>query len=115
LGAAAGAGAWLLREKMPTSATAAVQPFTLHLAAFEAEGALQIRWDSAALRSARGGVLRITEGGQPVTVALDSSALAAGVFSYRRSAEKVDITMAVQRKDGTGYSESATFLAKALR
>jgi proteasome lid subunit RPN8/RPN11 len=87
----------------------------LGLNTLDRQGQLQINWDrnSPAVRRASDAMLEITEGGPlPVAVQLDTAHLATGSFTYARTADKVDVSLIVHRKDGPDLREVTSFLGK---
>jgi proteasome lid subunit RPN8/RPN11 len=78
-------------------------------------GQLQIRWDprSAPARAATGASLEIEDGDQPMNaVPLDVEHLAAGVFTYGRRNEKVDVTLVLDQPGGAKLREVTSFLGQ---
>ena len=89
-------------------------PLFLGLNAIDLAGQLQIRWDrdSPAVRQAAEGMLEIVDGATPHANALDSAHLQAGVFTYARQSERVDVTLSASLPDGRQVREATSFLGK---
>jgi hypothetical protein len=87
-------------------------PLFLGLNAIDLAGQLQIRWDrtSPAVRQASEGMLQILDGGVPQANALDLAHLQAGVFTYARQTERVDVTLSASLPDGRQVREATSFL-----
>ncbi len=91
-------------------------PLFLGLNAIDLAGQLQIRWDrnSPAVRQAAEGLLVILDGTAPHANELDAAHLQAGVFTYARRTERVDITLSARLPDGRVVREATSFLGKPL-
>ena len=89
-------------------------PLFLGLNAIDLAGQLQIRWDrnSPAVRQAAAGTIEILDGATPHATALDSAHLQAGVFTYARQTEKVDVTLSARMPDGRLVREATSFLGR---
>jgi proteasome lid subunit RPN8/RPN11 len=89
-------------------------PLFLGLNAIDLAGQLQIRWDrnSPAVRQAAEGMLEVLDGDAPHADALDAAHLQAGVFTYARRTEKVDITLSARLPDGRVVREATSFLGR---
>jgi len=89
-------------------------PLFLGLNAIDLAGQLQIRWDrnSPAVRQAAEGILEVLDGDAPQANALDAAHLQAGVFTYARRTEKVDITLSARLPDGRLVREATSFLGR---
>ena len=92
----------------------APQPLFLGLNAIDIAGQLQIRWDrnSPAVRQATEGMLEIRDGATPHANALDPTHLQAGVFTYARRTESVDVTLSALLPDGRTAREATSFLGR---
>jgi proteasome lid subunit RPN8/RPN11 len=87
----------------------------LSLALTDDNGQLKIQWDrnAPAVRDALEGTLEITDGNSaPQSVRLDGAHLAAGVFTYGRENERVDVTLLASEPDGRVVKEQTIFLGK---
>ena len=95
---------------VPASAT--LPPFGLN--AVDANGQLQVRWDSnsRAVREARQAVLTISDAGSSTLIPLDKQHLASGAFAYARQGERVDVKLSLQQADGSRVEEATGFLGK---
>lgn len=89
-------------------------PLFLGLNAIDLAGQLQIRWDrnSPAVRQAAEGLLVILDGNAPHANELDAAHLQAGVFTYARRTERVDITLSARLPDGRLVREATSFLGR---
>ena len=65
----------------------------LELNSTEANGLLEIRWNTSAARGLDNGSLLINDGGQLDTVPLDALKLMAGSFVYKRKSDRVTVTL----------------------
>jgi proteasome lid subunit RPN8/RPN11 len=119
--AALGGLAYATRASWMPSANAkaynspAAIPASLGLNTLDADGQLQIRWDtrSPALLHAPGGVLLVGEGGAaPQRIALDQPHLLSGVFTIARQSERVDVSLSVVQPDGAQVHEATNFSGK---
>jgi hypothetical protein len=86
----------------------------LGLNAIDLSGQLQIRWDRNAPAVQRGAAatLEIGEGGQLKAEPLDQPHLRAGVFTYARRGERVDVTLTVTQPDRRVAREATSFMGK---
>ena len=99
----------------PPPAVAVAALPALKLSTIDREGQLQISWDrsSPVLQQASDAVLEINEGGPALTVIqLDAAHLQAGMFTYARTAEKVDVRLIVHQEKGPDLREVTSFLGK---
>jgi hypothetical protein len=89
-------------------------PLFLGLNAIDLAGQLQIRWDrnSPAVRQAAEGTLEILDGATPHAHALDPAHLQAGVFTYARQTERVDVTLSARQPDGRLAREATSFVGR---
>ncbi len=90
-------------------------PPALKLSTLDREGQLQISWDrtSPVVQHASDAVLEINEGGPSLTaIQLDAAHLQAGIFTYARTAEKVDVRLIVHQEKGPDLREVTSFLGK---
>jgi proteasome lid subunit RPN8/RPN11 len=107
--------AWLpgLKTKV-TSALPASGPPAFDLNTLDTDGQLQIRWDrsSAPARTGIAAILEITDGAQqsPQSIPIDPQHLQAGVFTYGRQADKVEVKLTIRMPDGRDVREATTFL-----
>jgi hypothetical protein len=87
-------------------------PLFLGLNAIDLAGQLQVRWDrtSPAVREADEGMIDILDGATPHATALDAAHLEAGVFTYARQTERVDVTLTARLPDGRTVREATSFL-----
>jgi proteasome lid subunit RPN8/RPN11 len=96
------------------SAVPSSQPLAVGLNTLDAEGQLQIRWDrnSIPARTGVAAILEITDGAQPgpQSIQIDQQHLQAGVFTYGRQNEKVEVKLTVRMPDGREVRESTAFL-----
>ena len=97
--------------------TAAIQPaprLSFGLDAIDSDGQLQIRWDrnSLAVRQATGAILEIDDGPVPRNIPLDALQLQAGVFTYGRRGERVEVKLSIHLPHGQQARETASFLGK---
>lgn len=107
-------GFWMPRAAVLFAGGSRPQPLSLGLNAIDFAGQLQIRWDrnSPAARNGVSGALRIEDGPAPQVIPLDAAHLKAGVFTYARQAEKVDIALTVRQPDGREAREATSFLGR---
>jgi len=117
--AALGGLAYVTRASwMPAAAVHTAQaapPPSLGLSTLDADGQLQIRWDSRSpgVLHAPGGVLFVTNGGAaPQRIALDQSHLLSGAFTIARQSERVDVSLSVLQPNGVQLREATTFAGK---
>ncbi len=85
------------------------------LNAVDSDGQLQIHWDhgAAAVRAGTSAILQITDGSPiPRGVRLDAAQLRAGVFTYARQSERVDVALIVDQPHGPQVREVTSFLGK---
>jgi hypothetical protein len=89
-------------------------PLFLGLNAIDLAGQLQVRWDrnSPAVRQAAEGMIEIVDGATPHANALDAAHLQAGVFTYARQTEKIDVTLTARLPDGRLVREATSFLGR---
>lgn len=87
-------------------------PPAMGLNTLDSDGQLQIHWDRGSLpvRTGSGAMLEITDGAQPRSIAMDSQHLQAGVFTYGRQSEKVEVKLTIHMPDGHDVREITTFL-----
>jgi proteasome lid subunit RPN8/RPN11 len=100
----------LYRRSEPAS-----PPLFLGLNAIDLAGQLQVRWDrnSPAVREADEGMIEILDGATPHATALDAAHLQAGVFTYARQTERVDVTLSARLPDGRMVREATSFLGRS--
>jgi hypothetical protein len=96
------------------AAPAPVARSPLALGVTDAAGHLQIRWDAAApaARDAVKGTLEIADGERRSVIPLDGDRLRAGVFTYARESQSVDVKLAVEDGAGKRVEEKAAFYGK---
>jgi hypothetical protein len=89
-------------------------PASMRLVTIEENGQLQILWDPSfpVVQQSSGGSLRITDGAQSQTFALDSTQLQTGSFTYTRDTQRVDIVLTVQQRSGNPLVQATTYVAK---
>jgi hypothetical protein len=105
---------WLPRF-MAVVRPAPVGPPSMGLNTLDTDGQLQIRWnrDSPPVQSAVDAVLEITDGSQsPAIQMMDRLHLQAGVFTYARQSERVEVRLIVHLPDRRDVREVTTFLGK---
>jgi len=106
---------WLPRLVNTVKSLAAPNlPPAVGLNTLDSDGQLQIRWDRSSLPARTGiaATLEIAEGApaQPQSIPLDRQHLQAGVFTYGRQSEKVEVKLTVRLPDGRNVREATTFL-----
>jgi proteasome lid subunit RPN8/RPN11 len=92
-----------------------VPPPSLGLRTTDHEGQLEIHWDptSPGIRAAAGSRLEISDGGvMSQIIPLDPAHLQAGVFTYGRQSEKVDVKLVVRPAGGKDSAEATTYVGK---
>jgi proteasome lid subunit RPN8/RPN11 len=90
-------------------------PPSMGLHAADRDGQLDINWDrmSLTVRQAAAARLEISDGGpSPQTIQLDGAHLQAGVFTYGRQSDKVDVKLIVRNAEGKEASEATTYVGK---
>src|SRR5207253_1993137 len=89
-------------------------PPSLGLRINDHDGQLEIAWDrySAGIRQGASARLEIVDGGSPQIIPLDTAHLQAGVFTYGRQSEKVDVKLVVTPAEGRSASEVTSFFGK---
>jgi len=89
-------------------------PPAVGLNTLDSDGQLQIRWDRSSLPARTGiaATLEIADGAspQPQSIPIDAPHLQAGVFTYGRQSEKVEVKLTVRMPDGRAVREATTFL-----
>jgi len=90
------------------------RPPALKLHVLDANGQLQIQWDtnSAALRNMKDAHLAITDGAPTRVIPLDAARLASGSFTYARQSGRVEVTLAVVQNYGDSVRERTTYLGQ---
>lgn len=93
------------------------QPAPLHIGlnTIDILGQLQIRWDreSLAVRKGVQGILQISDGSHtPRQIRLDPPHLQAGIVTFSRETEKVDLVMRIDQPDGRQVREATSFIGK---
>jgi proteasome lid subunit RPN8/RPN11 len=91
-------------------ATPAPVPVSLGVSALDLDGQLQILWRRETVPQAVDARLEIADGAHPQVIPLDSAHLRAGVFTYARESEKVDVALVVRLPDGRVIREATSFL-----
>jgi proteasome lid subunit RPN8/RPN11 len=109
---------WIPRVMAITRAMpkpAAAPPAAPGLNTVDFDGQLQIRWNrnSPAVSQATNGVLRV-KGGAPLAeeIPLDRDHLLSGVFTIARQSERVDVSLVLNRPDGSPIREVTGFIGK---
>jgi proteasome lid subunit RPN8/RPN11 len=90
----------------------------LALSTADDNGQLKIQWDrnAPAIRNAVEAVLEITDGNPvPRPIRLDTAHLAAGIFTYSRQTERVDVALTASQPNGQTVRGVAAFLGKLPR
>jgi hypothetical protein len=89
-------------------------PPSLGLRTTDHDGQLEIFWDRypAGIRQDASARLEIIDGGSPQIIPLDAAHLQAGVFTYGRQSEKVDVKLVVSPAQGNTASEVTSFFGK---
>jgi len=85
------------------------------LKAVDHDGQLEIDWDrlSMLIREGAAARLEIADGASaPQSIPLDGAHLQAGVFTYGRQNEKVDVRLIVRNPDGKEVAEATTYIGK---
>jgi len=121
VGLALGAGGFQTREiwlpRLMTAVKATLPssgPPSFGLNTLDSDGQLQIRWDRSSLpvRTGVAGFLEIADSAAPLpqSIPMDSQHLQAGVFTYGRQGEKVEIKLTIRMPDGRDIRQVTTFL-----
>jgi proteasome lid subunit RPN8/RPN11 len=101
---------WLPRAAALIGPKPAPAPAALGVSALDHAGQLQIRWRRESVPQGVEGQLEIVDGPDPRVIPLDAAHLQAGVFTYERESEKVDVTLVVRQPDGRQIREATSFL-----
>jgi proteasome lid subunit RPN8/RPN11 len=99
----------------PQAQLSPLPPPSMGLRASDKDGQLEIDWDrySTGIRQGASARLEISDGGPaPRTIELDPAHLQAGVFTYGRQSEKVDVKLIIRGFDGRESSEVTTYVGK---
>jgi proteasome lid subunit RPN8/RPN11 len=94
--------------------TAPVGPSSVGLNTLDTDGQLQIRWNpnSPPVQTAVDAILEITDGPQPQVIQMDRPHLQAGVFTYARQGDRVEVKLIVHLPQGQDVRDVTTFLGK---
>jgi proteasome lid subunit RPN8/RPN11 len=117
---AAGAAGFQSRALWPPRVIDAVRAFSVGpppsvgLNTLDTDGQLQIRWNrnSPPAQSGVDGILEITDGPQPQAIQMDRPHLQAGVFTYARQSDRVEVKLIVHLPHGPDVRDVTTFLGK---
>jgi proteasome lid subunit RPN8/RPN11 len=117
---AAGAAAFQTRALWLPGVIAAVPaalvgpPPSVGLNTLDSDGQLQIRWNrnSPPVQTAVNGVLEITDGPRPQAIRMDPLHLQAGVFTYARQGDRVEVKLIVHLPSGQDVRGVTTFLGR---
>jgi proteasome lid subunit RPN8/RPN11 len=92
-----------------SSGAAAIEPLAIN--AIDLSGQLQIRWRGASIPQGAEGQLEIADSSSArQVIRLDSPHLRAGLFTYARQGQRVDVVLAVRHPDGRQAREATAFL-----
>jgi proteasome lid subunit RPN8/RPN11 len=105
--------------KLTTAARPPVEvplpPPSMGLKAVDRDGQLEIDWDrlSLLIRQGTSARLEISDGSTaPQSIPLDGAHLQAGIFTYGRQSEKVDVKLIVRNSEGKEAVEATTYIGK---
>jgi hypothetical protein len=121
IGVAAVAGAACFQSRalwlppvMAALRSAAAGPPSVGLNTLDADGQLQIRWNpnSPTVQTAVDAILEITDGPTPQAIQMDRPHLQAGVFTYARQGDRVEVKLIVHLPHGQDVRDVTTFLGK---
>lgn len=122
LGLALGAAGFQTRQVWLPRLTEAIERIRpgsgaphIGLNTIDSDGQLQIRWDrgSAAVRAGTGAILEIADGSPGARgIRLDAAQLQAGLFTYARESDRVDVALIVNQPHGQQVREMTGFLGK---
>jgi hypothetical protein len=89
-------------------------PPSVGLNTLDTDGQLQIRWNrnSPPVQTAVNAILEITDGQQPQAIQMDRPHLQAGVFTYARQGDRVEVKLIVHLPGGQEVRDVTTFLGR---
>ncbi len=105
---------WLPRVMAVLRPASGGPPPSVGLNTLDTEGQLQIRWNgnSPPVQTAVDAILVITDGPQPQAIQMNRQHLQAGVFTYARQSDRVEVKLVVHLRNGQDVREVTTFLGK---
>jgi proteasome lid subunit RPN8/RPN11 len=105
---------WLPRVIAAVRAAPVGPPPSVGLNTLDTDGQLQIRWNrnSPPMQTAVDAILEITDGPRPQAIQMDRPHLQAGVFTYARQGDRVEVKLIVHLPDGQDVRDVTTFLGK---
>jgi proteasome lid subunit RPN8/RPN11 len=116
-GLAVGAAGFLSRQLwMPKPAAAPragiVTPASLGLAATDLDGELEIRWDAKApnVQRSSGAMLFLSDGPLIRSVALDTAQLRSGAYTFKRTADRVEVILSLAEPGGDKLVQAVGFV-----